>query len=360
MRKILNRVYSNENFRILWTGLKRRGPGILVPILRTKFSQWFEPEQPAQLPLILHVETTSRCNLRCPSCAHAEKGGVGEDMTLDQYKKFIDQFPYVAKVILYGIGETLMHRDVFEMVRYSKAKGIYCGFFTNGTLLTERNREAILENGQDYLNISIDGPTKESFERQRAGANYEKVMANVKAMTALVRERKHPIDLAVWNCLTSENVHELPDLVRLTADLGISKLMVQDIMFWNSDGIEKSFADKTMNVERTRREAHFQEATREAKRLGVQLNLLMSAGDGKRRCQVPWYFSYVTAKGEATPCNWHGWDASLTFGNVFTQPFSEIWKDPKYIHFRNEMKADREPDFCKKCPMYDREMIRLA
>lgn len=360
MKGILNRVYSNENLRILWQGLKAHGLGVVSPILRTKWNQWAEPDRPSQFPVILHVETTSRCNLRCPSCAHSEKGGVGEDMTLDQFKKFIDQFPYVGKLILYGIGETLMHKDVFEMVRYSKSRGIYCGFFSNGTLLTERNRESILEYGQDYLNISIDGPTKESFERQRAGANFEKVVANVKAMSALVRERKSSLDLSVWNCLTLENMHELPDLVRLTYELGISRLTVQDIMFWGSEGIEKNFTDKTVDLQKTKKQEHFKQASLEAKKLGIKLDVLMSAGDGKRRCQLPWFFSYVTAKGEATPCNWHGWDAHVNFGSVFERSFKEIWHDPKYVQFRQEMRAPTEPDFCKKCPMYDRTMIRLA
>ena len=43
-------------------------------------------------------------------------------MTLDQFKKFVDQFDTVAKVILYGIGEPILHRDTFEMVRYTQVR----------------------------------------------------------------------------------------------------------------------------------------------------------------------------------------------------------------------------------------------
>ena len=286
---------------------------------------------------------------------------MGEDMTLEQFKAFVDQFDYVAKVILYGIGETLMHRDIFEMVRYLKKKRIFCGFFTNGTLLTERNRQAIVDGGQDYLNISVDGASKESFERLRAGANFEKVVENVKALVQLVRERNCRLDMEVWNCLTAETVHELPELVRLTAEMGVPKLVAQDIMFWNSPGIEESFGAKYIDMVRARRETAFEEAATEARRLGIGLDILMSAGDGKRKCQIPWYFAYITAKGLATPCNWHGWDGvKLNFGSVFDRPFHEIWHSSEYVKFRREMKARVEPEFCQKCPMWDRKIVRLV
>jgi len=339
---------------------KNHGFRALRPIFRAKWNQLFEPLKPSQLPVILHMETTSRCNLRCPSCIHAEKLGVGTDMDFDMFKTFIDQFEFVAKLILYGIGEPTMLKDLFRMVQYAKSKGIYCGFFTNGTLLTERMREEILSNGQDYLNISIDGPTKESFEVQRAGANFEKVIANVKALTALIRERKSLLQVTIYNCLTSANMHELPALVQLTADLGVSKLVVQDIMFWGSQGIEKAFESKTIDLERTRRNQFYEEARLAAKRLGVNLEAQISAGDGKRRCQLPWFFSYITADGLATPCNWHGWDGKFNFGSTRDRPFADIWDSQDYRAFRQEMKNSVPPAFCEKCPMYDRKMIRLA
>ena len=329
-------------------------------LARMALDRALEPDHP-QLPVILHIETTSRCNLRCPTCAHAEKGGVGEDLSLDQFKTLVDQFDYVAKTILYGIGEPLLHRDLFEMVRHAKGRGIFCGFFTNGVLLTERIREEVLENGQDYLNISIDGATRETFEKQRAGAVFEKVVSNVKALTALVRERRSALDVEAWNCLTAENVHELPQMVRLTAGMGVRKLVTQDIMFWNSPGIEDAFRPKQVDIVDTRREKALEEATREARRLGIGLDLLMSAGDRKRTCQIPWYFAYVTAKGLATPCNWLGWDGSkLNFGNVADRPFKEIWNGPEYVKFRREMKGSEEPEFCRKCPMWDRKIVRLV
>ncbi len=357
----LNRVYTAENFRILKQGLKVQGPSFLWSAIRTKLNQWFEPDRPKQKPFIMHIETTSRCNLRCPSCAHSELEGKGSDMNLENFKKLIDQQKGLGKVILYGIGETLLHPDIFEMVRYVKKRGIYTGFFTNGTLLTERFRSEILKNGQDYLNISIDGASKVSFEKQRAGANFEKVIANVKAFMAEAKQAGSPIDVAVWNCLTDDNISEVPDLVSLVHEMGVSKLVLQDIMFWNREGIEQEFSQKVLDAKRVQRNDYFKKGAEEAKRLGISLDLLMSAGDGKRRCQVPWYFSYITAQGLATPCNWHGWDGEkLNFGNVNERGFEEVWNDKSYVQFRKEMRQKEIPEFCEKCPMYDREMIKLA
>ena len=48
--------------------------------------------------------------------------------------------PDIARVVLHGVGEPMLVRDLPRMIRYLKERGIYVLFNTNGTLLHRRKR----------------------------------------------------------------------------------------------------------------------------------------------------------------------------------------------------------------------------
>ena len=82
---------------------------------------------------------------------------------------------------------------------------------------------------------------------------------------------------------------------------------------------------------------------------------------GIRTCNWPWIITFVSISGDVTPCCMNGWDPdALSFGNIYRQPFEQIWYSEKYMAFRREMKAPNRPSFCENCPGYGREVIRRA
>ena len=60
-------------------------------------------------------------------------------MGWDLFTSIVDQFPNVARVVLHGVGEPMMVKELPKMIRYLKDRGTYVLFNTNGTLLTEKN-----------------------------------------------------------------------------------------------------------------------------------------------------------------------------------------------------------------------------
>ena len=149
-----------------------------------------------EFPLHLNIQTTCLCNLKCSFCAtnYEPIGGQGF-MSFDTFKKIIDEGAVnglcAVKLNSGGRGEPLLNKALPEMIAYAKKKGIIDIYFnTNAVLLTQDVSKKIIETGLDRLSISFEGTTAEVYEKYRVGANFDKVLKNIRDFIQLKREMK--------------------------------------------------------------------------------------------------------------------------------------------------------------------------
>src|SRR5208283_4809914 len=106
----------------------------------------------ARPPVCLYLETTNRCNLLCTTCPRTyEELEPPADMSWELFTRIVDQYPAISRVVLHGIGEPMMVKDLPRMVRYLKDRGTYVLFNTNGTVLNDKNGRALIDAGLDEL-----------------------------------------------------------------------------------------------------------------------------------------------------------------------------------------------------------------
>src|SRR6201996_2061795 len=123
-------------------------------------------------PVCLYLETTNRCNLLCTTCPRTfEELEPEKDMSWDLFTSIIDQFPRIERVVLHGVGEPMLVKELPRMIRHLKERGVYVQFNTNGTLLAPRKRREIIETGLDELRVSLDAAEAETFLQVR-GKNF--------------------------------------------------------------------------------------------------------------------------------------------------------------------------------------------
>ena len=83
-------------------------------------------------------------------------------------------------VCLNSDGEPLLDKKIAERIRKLKDIGMkHVNISTNAQLLTKERAQELLEAGLDDIRISLDGFTKETFEKVRKGLNYDMVKENV-------------------------------------------------------------------------------------------------------------------------------------------------------------------------------------
>src|SRR5947208_14879220 len=133
-------------------------------------------------PVCLYLETTNRCNLLCTTCPRTfEALEPPGDMSWALFTRIVDQFPRIARVVLHGVGEPMMVRALPRMIRYLKDRGTYVLFNTNGTLLTAKRGQELIDSGLDELRVSLDAAEPHAFALVRGRDMFHRIVRNVRA-----------------------------------------------------------------------------------------------------------------------------------------------------------------------------------
>src|SRR5204863_6936582 len=161
-------------------------------------------------PIEITLESTAKCNLYCPMCPRHIYTFDNENMDLDLYRKIVEDCKdYVEFIWPYGIGEPMIHPSIFEMIRITRDAGIRTGMSTNATLMDDKRTDMLLDSGLDYVILAFDGATKETYEKYRIGATFEKTRANILAFLRKKPTRDASVYVVLQMVLLKENMSEI-------------------------------------------------------------------------------------------------------------------------------------------------------
>jgi MoaA/NifB/PqqE/SkfB family radical SAM enzyme len=118
-------------------------------------SKLYEKKPPWQV----HIENTNYCNARCVMCPNPTMEREKAFMTDQVYEKAIDDVVDLGthRVNLQSIGEPLLDKKFVDRLRLAKKFGLEVATSSNGSTLTERISQELVEARLDELNVSIDG-----------------------------------------------------------------------------------------------------------------------------------------------------------------------------------------------------------
>jgi putative metalloenzyme radical SAM/SPASM domain maturase len=190
-------------------------------------------------PSKLFVEVTTRCNLRCAMCPKEAPGQTitEGDMTRETFERLAPAFPHLEALVLNGIGEPLLHRQLESFIESAKqampARG-WVGFQTNGQLLGPKRAASLVDAGVDRICISADAVSPDVFRALRRGGQQEAVVAAVSALHEAARRRGRPISLGLEFVAMRSNLTQLPELLRWAAQNQIGFVIVTHMLPYDS------------------------------------------------------------------------------------------------------------------------------
>jgi MoaA/NifB/PqqE/SkfB family radical SAM enzyme len=279
----------------------------------------------------------------------------------------VSQFSAVERVVLHGVGEPLLNRDLPKIILWLKEKGVYVLFNSNGTLINKRWREALVDSGLDEIRLSLDAATPESFARVRGKPLFDVIIRNIKGLTEYKGERRSLTPLvSLWLTGLRETVSELPNFIRLARSLGIERVYLQRLVYWE-ENCDDQLARPEQSLFRSlcsEEEALIRSAENLARSLGISFeasgattpsaSLLGNAQDQPwSACMRPWTLMYLSARGSAFPCCIAPFSTAdlsrLSLGNAFLQDLTAIWNGKHYQDFRRRLLSANPPECCKGC-----------
>lgn len=326
------------------------------------------------LPREIQLEVTGACNLACRMCLVRYRPRLGRRqgaMCFHVFKSIVDDLPDLERLTLQGLGEPLLAPDFDEMVEYACARGVRVGFNTNGIFLTRDRSERLVRAGVDWLHVSLDGATKETYEGIRDGSNFETVRENIAGLVRARRESRtdRPTIQLVFVAMR-RNLHELPAVVRLAARLGVESVWVQNLShsFDDTDPsgsyaeIRRFSAEEALWAEPDLEAARlFDEARALAEELGIELRLPrleqpppVVREAGSPGCHWPFDSAYVGHDGVVQPCCMVMGADRAVLGNAGIAGFASVWRSEEYRSFREALLTDDPPEVCLGCSLYRR------
>jgi len=104
-------------------------------------------------PTFLNIEPTTRCNFNCWYCVgrHMEQ----KDITTENFRQVLDNFPTVRTIALVGEGEPLMHKGFFEMAHMAVDRDIRVVTVSNGSTFSSSECEKNLRSRYN-LHLCVD------------------------------------------------------------------------------------------------------------------------------------------------------------------------------------------------------------
>jgi MoaA/NifB/PqqE/SkfB family radical SAM enzyme len=273
--------------------------------------------------------------------------------------------PHSHRLSLSLGNEPLMSPHFISILRIAASYEVpNVNFFTNGLLLNDEKIDAIIENGVTRVCVSIDGATPSTYNAIRRGGNFHRLVRNVKRLVArrnaarctLPRVRFHMI-------MMQHNVHEMVDLVKLAARLGVQELNFCHLISFEGLHMEKEslyYAKELSNY-------WLERALAKAAELGVivpfhPVPFDLGVGDGEAKevhaaripylptpyCPYPFFHVSMGPGGHVLACPFsHG---QAPYGQLLGRvPFERVWLGPKFTRLRQRILRHDPPEMCRRC-----------
>jgi len=163
---------------------------------------------------------TSRCNLYCLHCYSSSKTNrYSDELTTSQAKQLLIQLAEVnCPVLLFSGGESLLRRDLFELLAEAKRLGLRTVISSNGTLIDVAVARQLADVGVSYVGISIDGT--EAFHDK-----FRQVVGCFKAALAGIENcQKAGIKTGLRFTITKANAGQVSAVFDIAASNGIRRI----------------------------------------------------------------------------------------------------------------------------------------
>jgi len=173
-------------------------------------------------PVDVSLKVTEKCNSRCITCNVWQEQSNKPELTIEDLEKIFYQLKEVKiKTIGFYGGEPLLRKDIGEVARKAKSimKESRILLITNGLLL-KKKAEELLEGGIDVACISLDGIGEVNDKIRGVTGYYHRVIEGIEELKKIDRKKK--VKINIGTTLISLNLHQVPQLISLARELGIS------------------------------------------------------------------------------------------------------------------------------------------
>ncbi len=306
-------------------------------------------------PYLLIIDPCNYCNLRCPLCPTGmnDLGRPQAMLSFEHFGRYFDPFvPFIFEVYLHNWGESLLNPDIYRMIAYAQARNVGTNLSSNFSDLTSSDLDNILDSGLEYLIVSLDGTSQDTYGTYRIRGRYEQVLANLAELLRRRRARRMTTPAVEWQFIVMrQNEHQLDEAQVLARKLGVDLLRFIPVGMPFETRDRQRIAERWYPVTLT----------------GRNVSNFREQQFGQAEKPGPCFYLYrsmvVNPDGGVSPCC-VVYRKNRDFADLHTRDIDvmSIWNNAKYRSaralFSTNTDHERVPTVCDGCDLFARPGLR--
>lgn len=310
-----------------------------------------EPEA-APIPMAMLAELTHRCPLRCPYCSNptellGRSSELGTELWADVFAQAAAMG--VLQVHLSG-GEPAARRDLPQIVTAAVEAGLYTNLITSGVGLREAVLHDCAERGLDHVQLSVQGPDRETADLVGGLAGGFETKLRVAEWVA-----REGLPLTINAVVHRLNLDRLPETVALAERLGARRLEVAHTQYHGWADRNRLALMPTRDQVRRAGEVVAEASERLRGVMAIDYVTPDHLAKYPKPCMGGWgrVGLNVTPDGQVLPCHAAATIPGLRFDSVRDRRLSEIWEEGEAFRAFRGTAWMQEP--CRSCERRTRD-----
>jgi MoaA/NifB/PqqE/SkfB family radical SAM enzyme len=180
------------------------------------------------------------CNLRCPSCRKTmtfHKAGPAFDLGIRLADRINDWLRHNARPVQVHIGSDgdpfASHVYRHFMEKTPESYNTQYSILTNGLMFKEfHSRVPNIMRNLKQLGVSIDGASKDTYEKLRLGGKWEKILEGLDCISQ--QKRKHGFRFILHFVVQKDNYYEMEKIIDLGEQFGADRVWLNRIEDWGT------------------------------------------------------------------------------------------------------------------------------
>jgi sulfatase maturation enzyme AslB (radical SAM superfamily) len=190
----------------------------------------------------LRLAIDDSCNLRCPSCRkgmifHKEGSAYNLGIRLaDKINDWLHGYDHPIQVHIGSDGDPFASHVYRHFMEHTPQRhNIKYSILTNALMFKEFSpRVPYVIDNLNELGVSIDGATKDTYEKLRLGGKWDKINENLEYISQ--QKAKHGFTFKMHYVVQRDNYHEMEDIVLLGEKYNADRVWFSRIQDWNTWG----------------------------------------------------------------------------------------------------------------------------
>jgi radical SAM protein with 4Fe4S-binding SPASM domain len=278
----------------------------------------------------MYLHLTNRCNLQCSYCYRESSPHLP---ILHDSRRFCEMFEYIKPftspnmTITFSGGEPLMHPGFREIAQTAVSLGYSNALLTNATLISEENADFIRDHFR-FVKISLDGPNEETHAKTRGKGNFARVLKGIERLA------HRGVRVKVQVTLAKSTLPNLGDIKKVVPDLpNVNVTFTPLLPMGRGAEMDSEGVDNETFYE-------FAQGRRSVGRY--------TPGQRIRSCHAGLSNLSIADTGDVYPCH-HFHSGEFHFGNIFHDPFGEIFFGEKIRDYVRSMDVMHNNPECAAC-----------